>query len=83
MLRIRMLLSLSVAGLLISGCSELRVIGMATVRELSSDAINVEQASYRPPEQAIEVQKTQLAKATPPAGQEKKKERKKGLWENL
>lgn len=65
--------------LAVSGCSELHVIGKATVRELSSDAINVEQASYRPPEQIVDPSKITVAKAAPAKA---KKEKKKGLWEH-
>jgi outer membrane murein-binding lipoprotein Lpp len=33
--------------LVLTGCSELQVIGRATVRELSADAISVEKDRYR------------------------------------
>lgn len=66
----------------ISGCSELRIIGVATVRELTSDAINVEQASYQLAEQKPEAETTKVAQAPPrPMPAKKKAEQKKGLWE--
>jgi outer membrane murein-binding lipoprotein Lpp len=43
------LMALSILGLLVlTGCSELQVIGKATVRELSADAISVEKERYQP-----------------------------------
>lgn len=43
------LMALSILGLLVlTGCSELQVIGRATVRELSADAISVEKERYQP-----------------------------------
>jgi outer membrane murein-binding lipoprotein Lpp len=51
--------------LVLTGCSELQVIGRATVRELSADTISVEKDRYRvrPARQPKVVEKrTQLAK---------------------
>jgi hypothetical protein len=43
------LVAISILGLMVlTGCSELQVIGRATVRELSADAISVEKARYQP-----------------------------------
>lgn len=51
--------------LVLTGCSELQVIGRATVRELSADAISVEKDRYRlrpaRPAKIAEV-RTQVAK---------------------
>ena len=75
MMRILFLVAVAMA---MTGCAELKVIGKATVRELSSEAINVEKASYELPEQLLEVKKTQVAQAEQA---KKQPERKKGLWE--
>lgn len=41
--------AMAMLGLLVlTGCSELQVIGRATVRELSADAVNVEKERYQP-----------------------------------
>jgi len=72
------ILFLVAVAMVMSGCAELKVIGKATVRELSSEAINVEKASYELPEQLLEVKKTQVAQAEQA---KKQPERKKGLWE--
>lgn len=74
----RVLLVLVAAAITMTGCAELKVIGKATVRELTSDAINVERASYELPEQLAEAKKVQVAQA---AQKTKQPERKKGLWE--
>ena len=73
----KILLLVAVA-MVMTGSAELKVIGKATVRELRSEAINVEKASYELPEQLLEVKKTQVAQA---AQTTKQPERKKGLWE--
>ncbi len=51
--------------LVLTGCSELQVIGRATVRELSADSISVEKDRYRlrPARQArVAESRTQVAK---------------------
>lgn len=69
---------LMAAAVMISGCAELKVLGKATVREMTSEAINVERASYDLPERLAEEKKVQVANAAQTA---KQPERKKGLWE--
>lgn len=66
------------AMMMTSGCAELKVIGKAAVREMTSEAINVEQASYDLPQRLAEEKKVQVAQAAQAA---KQPERKKGLWE--
>jgi hypothetical protein len=56
--------------LVLTGCSELQVIGRATVREISADAISVEKDRYRvrPARQPRVVEtRTLLAKVNQPA----------------
>lgn len=89
MIRIKMplllLLLLPLCVMAVSACSELHVIGKAAMRELSSEAINVEQASYRTQDQAVKPEKTKVAQATTPLPEppKMKKERRKGLWEHF
>ncbi len=52
--------------LVLSGCSELRIIGQAAVRELKAEAINVEWSAYNQQQELAELQlkkNTMLAKA--------------------
>jgi len=56
--------------LVITGCSELQVIGRATVRELSADAISVEKDRYKQrlaSQPKVSESRTQVAKVDQPS----------------
>lgn len=78
--------ALSILGLLVlTGCSELQVIGRATVRELTADAISVDKQRYQPRparEPKKDEGKTMVAQAglSPAKGQFTQVASTKELW---
>ncbi|GAM10101.1 hypothetical protein OR1_02388 [Geobacter sp. OR-1] len=66
----------------LTGCSELQVIGKATIRELAADSISVETERYKPRPVKKQIEsRTLVANASILDGRLEKKERKE-LWRN-
>lgn len=78
------LLLAGVMVMILSGCSELQIIGRAAVNELRADAINVEWARYNEDEELAQLKnKTMVAQAELPSFAAAKKQlmRQRGRWE--
>jgi len=69
--------------LILTGCSELQVIGKATIREFGAESVSVEGERYkmRPAKKIVIQSKTLVAKASMLDGRLEKSDRRE-LWRN-
>lgn len=83
----KLLLCIALVTGCLTGCSELRIIGTAAMKELRSDVINAEMASYKQadvdaPVAKPEVKRVMVAKNYITTAS-KQKSNRKGAWEHL